>query len=308
MKLSLKLLSLLCLFFLLSSCENQSSKKKPSVDKVQPVSILKTSDLLKVTNPEKRLKLILESTPEEHKSRQQWRNPKETLEFFEVKPGMTVVETYPGGGGWYTQILAPYLGNTGHLIGADYAIDMFPKFGFFGKKFIESKKYWVKSWPDKITNKWKTPDPARLSAFHLGSLPENLKGSADRILFIRSIHNLARFEGDGAYLTKALQDAYDILKPEGILGVVAHMAPEEASDAWAAGQNGYLKKSFVIKRLEEAGFEYLGSSDININLKDKPSEKDNVWRLPPAAKKPKQEYAEIGESTRMTLKFKKPSS
>ncbi len=113
-------------------------------------------------------------------------------------------------------------------------------------------------------------------------------------------------------MTAALENAHQVLKPGGILGVVQHEARAEMPDSWANGSNGYLKRDFLIAKLEEAGFEYVGSSDINQNPADQPTDKDIVWRLPPnyatSAENPelKAQMQAIGESNRMTLKFKKP--
>ena len=188
---------------------------------------------------------------------------------------------------------------------------MYPKFGFFNEEQLEAKKSWVKEWTADA-EKWRNKDSATINAFQLGAMPENIKGSADAVLFIRALHNLARFENDGKYLTTALDDAFQALKPGGIVGVVQHQAPSTASDKWADGSNGYLKESYVSERMREAGFEKVASSEININIKDQPTEKDRVWRLPPTLATSKKDveqqkrFKEVGESTRMTLLFRKP--
>ncbi len=253
---------------------------------------------------------VLAARPDKVKARYDARHPQQTLDFFAIKPGMTVLEALPGGG-WYSKILLPYLGSKGKLIGADYAIDMYPKFGFFDEKTLEKKKTWVKDWTADAES-WRNGDSASVTAFQLGSMPKTLAGTADAVVFIRALHNLARFEKDGGYLTTALKDAYQALKPGGIVGVVQHMAPDTASDKWADGSKGYLKKSFLMARMEKAGFEFVASSDINLNAKDQPTEKDFVWRLPPSYvtsnDKPelKKQYMAVGESNRMTLTFRKP--
>ncbi len=257
------------------------------------------------------LSSILAAMPEKTKARYDARHPQQTLDFFGIKPGMTVVEALPGGG-WYSKVLLPYLGHRGNLVGADYAMDMYPKFGFFNQKDLDAKKTWVKDWSADAKS-WRTNDSASVKAFQFGSMPKMVEGKADAVVFIRALHNLARFEKDGGYLTAALKDTYTALKPGGIVGVVQHMAPESASDEWANGSRGYLKKSFLIARMEKAGFEFVDSSDININPKDQPTEKDIVWRLPPAFatsnkdKKMIEQYQAVGESTRMTLRFRKPT-
>jgi predicted methyltransferase len=129
---------------------------------------------------------------------------------------------------------------------------------------------------------------------------------------IRALHNLARFEDDGEYLTTAVSNVYDVLKPGRILGVVQHRARDEMPDEWADGSASYLKQQFVIDRLTEAGFEFVDSSDVNENPKDQPTVDDIVWRLPPSYmtsaddEELRAQMDEIGESHRMTLKFRKP--
>ncbi len=256
------------------------------------------------------LSIILDKRPAETKARYDARHPAETMDFFGIKPGMTVIEAFPGGG-WYSKILLPYLGKQGELIGTDYAFDMWSKFNWMTDKMLTKKKTWVRDWTVRAKG-WKNDDSASVSAFQLGSMPKAVRDSVDAVLFIRALHNLAFFENNGGYLTVALKDAYQALKPGGIVGIVQHMATETASDKWANGDNGYLKKSFLMAKMKTAGFEYVGASDINFNAKDKPTEHDDVWRLPPSFStskdKPqlKKEYMTIGESTRMTLTFRKP--
>jgi predicted methyltransferase len=223
---------------------------------------------------------------------------------------MTVVEALPGGG-WYTKILLPYLGPGGRLVGADYSLDMYPLFGFFTEDQLKAKAGWVQQFTADA-QEWGGEDSAAVAAFAFGKMPEAMKGQADAVLLIRALHNLARFEKQGGFLTAALKDTYDVLKPGGIVGVVQHRAPDAMSDDWADGSHGYLKQDFVIQRMEAAGFDFLGASDINRNEKDQPGADDSVWRLPPtlATSRDNPELRAsmeaIGESDRMTLKFRKP--
>jgi len=257
-----------------------------------------------------RLATVLAEQPAEVQARYEWRHPAETLEFFGIKPGMTVVEALPGGG-WYSKILMPYLGSEGALIGADYSLEMYPLFGFFSDEILKSKETWVTDWTAEA-NGWGGDDTAPVSAFVFGSLPDEMKGTADAVLFIRALHNLNRFEDQGGFRTTALQNAFDALKPGGIVGVVQHQIAEDKPDAWASGATGYLKKSGVIAFMQEAGFELVAESAINENPKDQPGEKDYVWRLPPtlSIEDDSEETANamraIGESNRMTLLFRKP--
>ncbi|MBT8079706.1 MAG: methyltransferase [Gammaproteobacteria bacterium] len=253
---------------------------------------------------------ILAAQPAEVQARYQYRHPGETLEFFGVSPGSTVIEALPGGG-WYSKILLPYLGPEGKLIGANYAIDMWPRFGFFSDEFIEGTKTWVTDWPAGA-EEWRDEDSASVSAFVLGSMPDELAGNVDTVLFIRALHNMQRFEADGGYLTSALMDAYTALKPGGVMGVVQHRAPEDMPDEWADGSAGYLKQSFVVAQAEKAGFELVDESEINANPNDQPTTEDVVWRLPPSLQNARDNeelraaMEAIGESDRMTLKFRKP--
>ncbi|MDG1819907.1 MAG: methyltransferase [Porticoccaceae bacterium] len=256
------------------------------------------------------LATVLVAQPEDIKARYAFRNPQQTIEFFGIEPGMTVVEALPGGG-WYSKILVPYLGEKGTLIGVDYAQAMWPKFGFFSDQQIEEKKTWVNTWTEKA-NSWHDQDGATVKAFVFGSMPDEFTGTADAVLFIRALHNLNRFENDGGFLTTALSNTYQVLKPGGIVGIVQHSAPSELPDKWADGSKGYLKETFLIAKMKEAGFELVDSSDINANPKDQPTDQDIVWRLPPSLATSrdnpelKAQMQAIGESNRMTLKFRKP--
>ena len=257
-----------------------------------------------------RLSELLEAQPEDVQARYQYRHPKETLEFFGIEPGMTIVEGLPGRG-WYTRILLPYLGKEGHLIGANYAMDMWPNFAFANEEFLETQSTWVTDWPAGA-EAWRDDDSATVAAFNFGAMPESVAGTADVVFLARVLHNLANFEEEGGFLTEALAESFAALKPGGTLGVVQHQARDDMSDDFADGSHGYLTKSFVIARAEQAGFEFVAESDINANPNDQPSEEEVVWRLPPSFGTSQDnpelqaEMTAIGESNRMTLKFRKP--
>ncbi|HEX6259675.1 MAG TPA: hypothetical protein VFZ51_03405 [Woeseiaceae bacterium] len=258
------------------------------------------------------LDAVLEEKPDEFKARYQYRNPKETIEFFGIKPGMTVVEALPGAG-WYTQILVPYLGDGGRLIGANYKQDMWPLMGYTDPEFATEMTTWTEDWPREV-EAWEASGAASIDAFEFGSLAEQMEGQADVVLFIRALHNLARFEEQGGYLSTALEETFKVLKPGGIVGVVQHEARPDMPDEWSTGEHGYLKKQYVIDKMTEAGFEFVDESDVNENPKDQPTEEDSVWRLPPSYGTSEDnpdlraQMDEIGESNRMTLKFRKPAS
>lgn len=291
-----KLLALLCLFGFVSCSDNPSTG-----DTDQAVS---SSGVL--------LDGILDSQTDEMKARYEFRNPKETIEFLGIEPGMTVVEALPGAG-WYTKILVPFLGSEGTLVGANYPMGMWSLFGYEGER-LDNMAKWPQSWPAAINEKSENLGQAKAQGFMFGEMPESLNGTADAVLLIRALHNLARYESQGGFLTSAIKDTYDILKPGGIVGIVQHQARDEMPDEWANGSKGYLKKDFVIRIMAQAGFEFVGSTGLNHNDKDQPTAEDIVWRLPPslATSKDDEELKKsmllIGESNRMTLKFKKPAS
>jgi len=256
------------------------------------------------------LMAVLDALPEEMQVRYQYRHPQETLEFLGLKPGMTVVEGLPGRG-WYTKVLLPYLGNDARLIGADYSLEMYPLFSIATEEYLEKHQTWTTDWVAD-SESWRGADGATLAAFHFGAMPADLTGTADAVFFARVLHNLARFEAEGDFLTIALADSFAVLKPGGIFGIVQHHARDEMSDSFADGSHGYLKKSFVIAAAEQAGFEFVAESDVNANDLDQPGEDDIVWRLPPSLgtsednPELKAELEAVGESNRMTLKFRKP--
>lgn len=244
----------------------------------------------------------------EQRVRDTHRRPVQTLSFFHIEPGMKVAEALPGGG-WYSRILADYLGKDGALHGINYNDDMWAMFGFFDEEGIKGRIAATAKFPELVAGF--TDNGITSSGFTFASAPTAANGTLDRVLFIRALHNLNRFEDKAGTRSQALKAAYDLLKPDGIVGVVQHRAPESASDAWADGSRGYLKESTVISSFEEAGFELVMRSELNANEKDMPGEGDIVWRLPPSlngsrddADKRKQMEA-IGESDRMTLLFKK---
>lgn len=254
----------------------------------------------------KTLKAVVAERSDEAKARDTQRHPVETLSFFQLKPGMTVAEALPGGG-WYSGIIANYLGEDGTLYGINYVDSMWPRFGFFSEERIKDMIASTKGFPGLVAEL--TDNGIKADGYTFETIPESIHGTVDRVLFIRALHNLNRFEKEAGTLTQALKTTHDMLKPGGMVGVVQHEIAE--SDADTDGSRGYLKASQVIASFEAAGFELVSSSDINKNPKDKPAASDIVWRLPPTYFGTKDDEAkkkavdEIGESNRMTLLFKK---
>lgn len=232
----------------------------------------------------------------ENGQRDQFRHPAETLAFFQVAPGMTVVEIWPGTG-WYTEILAPYLKDNGKFYAAHFAnpsaVPFFNKVrgDFVAKMAADKPRYGA----------------VAVVEFDPGSdvltVPE---GSADRVLTFRNVHNWLR---DGSE-QQAFQLFYRALKPGGMLGVVEHRAPAGKDRQWML-ENGYMGQQAVIDLAEQAGFQLKASSDINANTKDSAEHPAGVWSLPPTLRlgdTDRDKYIAIGESDRMTLLFVKPES
>ncbi|MFC3095156.1 methyltransferase [Alteromonas sediminis] len=254
------------------------------------------------------LKQVVESRSADDKARDKFRHPAETLAFFKVTPGMTVAEALPGGG-WYSKIIVNYLGESGTIYGVNYADDMWARFGFFTEEGIKERIASTNAFPTKVAELTNNGISAR--GFTFADVPDELAGTADRVLFIRALHNLSRFESEAGKLTEALASTHKLLKKGGMVGVVQHRIPESATEESASGDRGYLKQSFVIDVFEKAGFTLVNSSEINANPKDQPADTDLVWRLPPTYFQTREDTEKkaavdaIGESDRMTLLFKK---
>lgn len=250
----------------------------------------------------------VESRSDDDQVRDKYRNPIKTLAFFDVQPGMTVAEALPGGG-WYSKILANYLGADGTLYGINYNDDMWARFGFFSEEAIKGAIERTNKFPEMI-NGFSDSAP-KSGGFTFATLPADAVGTADRILVIRALHNLNRFESDAGTMSGALETMHKLLKDDGLVGVVQHRLSEDADSKGADGSRGYLKQSGVINAFEKAGFKLVKTSEINANKLDKPGPKDIVWRLPPSFNGSKDDaekkaaMAAIGESDRMTLVFKK---
>lgn len=262
------------------------------------------------TEPNPALVQAVEARSAEQKARDMYRHPIETLTFFKVEPGMTVAEGLPGGG-WYTRILANYLGRRGTLYGVNYVDRMWPMFSFATEDWIKQNTAATSRFAETVKSFTDNGITARGMTFN--TIPAEIAGTVDRVLMIRALHNLNRFEASAGTRTQALTAIRGMLKPDGLVGVVQHRLPESAPTEGSDGSRGYLKQSDVIKVFEDAGFELVASSEINANPQDNPGPVDVVWRLPPSLNTSKDDpelrarMEAIGESDRMTLLFQKAS-
>lgn len=248
-----------------------------------------------------RLMSIIDARSDEAKARDQYRHPAETLQLFGIKEGMTVIDALPGS--WYGDIIAPLIGEDGKYIGIRYGEWFFKnRFGDDYEERWEGAQSFLTEWPESAQEYGDGENLPETEAYFFPGLPESMNGTVDAALFFRALHHTNRY--DPKYLDMTAADAFRVLKSGGIVGIVQHRAPEDASDEWAAGGNGYIKQSRVIEAFKGAGFILENASEINANRKDQPVEGDFVWRLPPSGDDP--EALAIGESDRMTLVFSKP--
>lgn len=261
---------------------------------------------------EARIREILAGThrPDHNKSRDADRHPAQTLAFFGVQPDHTVVELWPGGG-WYTEILAPFVKDAGQLrvtlydpagpeayYGTKQATDMLARFEKEADIFGDVQHVTV---PQNV----EFDDKGKISKIEVQPFSLGEPGSADVVLTFRNSHG---WFNRGAE-TIVYGAAFEVLKPGGVFGVVQHRAAEGADPA-ETGKKGYLPEATVVAAAEAAGFELVEKSEINANPKDTRDYEDGVWTLPPSLRKgdvDRDKYVAIGESDRMTLKFVKPA-
>jgi predicted methyltransferase len=229
-------------------------------------------------------------------ARDPYRHPKETLSFFLARPDQTIVEITPGGG-WYAEILAPYLREQGRYVAAvwDDAIAGQPSYRYDLNRRLREK---FASRPDLY-------DRTEVRSFDPAAPRFGAPASADVVLTFRNAHNWVADGNADAYF-KAF---FDVLKPGGTLGVVDHRA-KPGTDLATMKESGYLTEALVIEAATKAGFALEAKSEVNANPKDDTVHPNGVWTLPPTNRHDPEDaalYRAIGESDRMTLRFRKPA-
>ncbi len=233
-----------------------------------------------------------------NKARDQYRHPVETLEFFGIEDGMRVMEIWPGGG-WYTEVLAPAMRDHGTLVIATWD----PQ--------VEGQAGYRYELPKKMASNFalhpEVYDQVEIEYFSPPESPSLGEAeSLDAIVTFRNTHGWV----NGALAQSIFNEFARVLKPGGILGVVQHRA-KDGSDPLVSAQSGYVSEAAVKEIAATAGFELIASSEINANSKDSGDHPEGVWTLPPGyalGEVDKEKYTAIGESDRMTLRFKKVRS
>ena len=231
--------------------------------------------------------------------RDQYRRPGETLAFFQVAPDMKVGEYAPGGE-WYSRVLGLYLGPKGKLVGLYFD----PTSGPFNEAAQKGIRDGAAKYPADIAG-YTGIAADRFAAYPLDAVPAGEKGTFDRILIMRMLHNLNRWN----IADREIKAMRDLLKPGGMVGIEQHRARADAPYSYTDGSKGYLREKDVIAFMEMHGFEYVGSSKANANPRDPANWPDGVWTLPPSLRNAKDadkaRLQAIGETDRMTLLFRK---
>jgi predicted methyltransferase len=232
------------------------------------------------------------------RARDEFRNPVGTLAFFQLEPDMKVGEYAPGGG-WYSRMLGNYLGDEGKLVGLWRSTDV----GQLDEEDRTGLRDGAAAFPAKV-EEWTGRPPAQTAGFTLDAVPDAEKGTFDRVLVIRMLHNMMRSN----IADSELERMRALLKPGGMLGIVQHRAKADAPANYADGSNGYLRQGDVVGFVEALGFELVEASEINANPRDPANWEGGVWMMPPTLGGDEAMDArtrDLGESDRMTLLFRK---
>lgn len=229
------------------------------------------------------------------RARDQYRHPAETLAFFHVGPHMKVGEYAPGGG-WYSRVLGNYLNAEGKLVGLYFTPDSGPFDAKAQAGIVED----AASFPAKVAE-WTGRPAAQTAGLTLAGITDADKGTFDRILVIRMLHNMMRWN----IADQELKAIHGLLKPGGMLGIVQHRAKADAPAAYANGSKGYLRQKDVIGFVEAMGFELVGTSEVNANPLDTADHSGGVWEMKPTWQTKRSDLEKLGETDRMTLLFRK---
>ncbi len=233
-------------------------------------------------------------TRAEDKARDAYRRPAETLAFFHVGPHMKVGEYSPGGG-WYTRLLGHYLGGEGKLVG----IFVNPVSASSDPARQQRVRDAAAGFGKEVAGYTGLP-AEHFSGITLDNL-EGQKGTFDRILLMRALHNPLRM----GILDTELRAMRELLKDDGLIGIEQHRARADAPWSYANGTKGYLRQEDVIDIMRINGFELVAASEILANPKDTADHKEGVWEMPPTLATKREDLKGLGESDRMTLLFKK---
>ena len=234
-------------------------------------------------------------TRKDDRARDQHRHPVETLSFFGVAPDMKVGEYSPGGG-WYSRLLGHYLGGQGQLVGV-YANPLTATSDPARQQRIRDM---AAGFGKEVAGYTGLP-AERFSGLTLDAIPADQKGTFDRILVIRALHSPMRM-GTADTEIRAMRE---LLKDDGMIGIVQHRAKPDAPWSYANGSRGYLREADLIDFMRINGFELVGKSEINANPMDTANHPEGVWEMPPTLATKREDLKGKGESDRMTLLFKK---
>lgn len=247
---------------------------------------------------ERMAKVLADPSRAEDAKRDKYRHPAETFEFFRIHPDHKVGEYAPGGE-WVSRTLGRYLDEKGKFVGLFFSSDA----GFGDAAAHERIKASAAKYPEDVAKVTGRP-ASDYTAYTLDAIPDGEKGSFDRIILMRMLHNMFRWN----IADTELKRMRDLLKDDGLLGIEQHRAKADAPFSYADGNKGYMREADIIKLMELNGFELVAKSEVNANPKDSANWPDGVWTLPPALRLKdvdKAKYEAIGESDRMTLLFKK---
>lgn len=242
--------------------------------------------------------ILADPSRAEDSKRDKYRHPAETFEFFRIHPDHKVGEYAPGGE-WVSRTLGRYMDEKGKFNGLYFSTNA----GFGDDAFKERIRANAAKYPADVAKVTGRPASDYLG-FTLDAIPEGEKGTYDRILIMRMLHNMNRWN----IADTELKRMRELLKDDGLIGIEQHRAKADAPYSYADGNKGYLREADVIKMMELAGFELVAKSEINANPKDPANWPDGVWTLPPQLTLKdvdKAKYEAIGESDRMTMIFKK---